>query len=63
MRYEIRDEKEREWDLGLQNASFGFRRAVPIYDPAIKLKKVQHTDALKNDLDPRTKNTPSCFMI
>lgn len=39
VRYEICDEKEGEWDLGLQNASFRLCSAILIYDLAIKIKK------------------------
>lgn len=38
MRYEICDDKEGEWVLGLQNASFRLCRAISIYDLVIKMK-------------------------
>lgn len=48
MRYEIRDEKEGEWDLGLQNASVRLCTAISSYD-----WKVQYTDTLSEGLNQR----------
>ncbi len=38
MRYEICDDKDREWDLGLESASFRVCRAISIYDRVIRIK-------------------------
>lgn len=40
MRYEICEDKDGEWDLGLQSASFKLCRAISIYDLVIRMMQV-----------------------
>lgn len=49
MRYEICDEREGEWDLGLQNASFRLCRAISIYDLVIKMKSAVYSEELSGN--------------
>ncbi len=60
VRYEIRDDKEGEWDLGLQNASFRLCRAISIYDLVIKMKSAVYRHAEELSETP-TRNRPEVF--
>lgn len=48
-------DKEGEWDLGLQNASFRLCRAISIYDLVIKMKSAvyRRTEELSENSNPK----------
>lgn len=62
VRYEIYDEKEGEWDLGLQNAYFRLSGAISTYDLVIKMKSGVYRHTAELSQTPIQKAL-RCFMI